>query len=175
LARYLGIPAGDLSFCLNAHGKPALVPGSGAGDLRFNLSHSHGLALFAFAFRREVGVDLEYVHSFPNRDRVADRFFSAQEVTALRELPQSTQTEAFFQCWTRKEAYIKARGGGLSISLASFAVPLAPYQLTSLPIIGHDYSDADRWSLRALAPADGYVAAVAAEGMDWSLSLFQWS
>jgi 4'-phosphopantetheinyl transferase len=175
LARYLETPAGDFSFCLNAHGKPALGPGSGAVDLRFNLSHSHGLALFAFASRREVGVDLEYVRPFPNQDRVAKRFFSAQEVTALQGLPPSAQSEAFFHCWTRKEAYIKARGGGLSIGLSSFAVSLAPDQMTDLPITSVDSTEAARWSLRAIAPGDGYAAAIAAEGADWSLSLFQWA
>jgi 4'-phosphopantetheinyl transferase len=174
LARYLGTPGGDLRFCCNAHGKPALVPGSGAEDLRFNLSHSHRLALFAFAFRREVGVDLEYVRPSLTDDPLPERFFSTQEVIALRALPESAQTEAFFNCWTRKEAYIKARGRGLSISLASFAVSLAPAQLTNLPITGNDGPEAGRWSLRALAPGQGYVAAIAAEGADWSLALWQW-
>jgi 4'-phosphopantetheinyl transferase len=121
-----------------------------------------------------VGVDLEYVRPSLTDDRLAERFFSAQEVTALRALPESAQTEAFFNCWTRKEAYIKARGRGLSISLASFAVSLAPAQLTNLPITGNDGPEAGRWSLRALAPGQGYVAAIAAEGADWSLALWQW-
>ena len=174
LARYLGTRAGDLRFCCNAHGKPALVPGSGTEDLRFNLSHSHRLALFAFAFRHEVGVDLEYVRPFLTNDRLAERFFSPQEVTALRALPESARTEAFFHCWTRKEAYIKARGKGLGLDLASFAVSLAPSQLTNLLITCNDGPEAGRWSLRALTPGDGYVAAIAAEGKDWSLALWQW-
>ncbi len=175
LARYMGTPAGDLRFCTNAHGKPALIPGSGAQDLRFNLSHSHGLALFAFALGREVGVDLEYVRPSGTDDRVAERFFSAREVMALRTLPKSAQAEAFFHCWTRKEAYIKARGEGLSIGLNSFAVSLAPDQMTNLSITRSDGSEAGGWSLRALAPGDGYVSAVVAEGADWSLALWQWA
>jgi 4'-phosphopantetheinyl transferase len=175
LARYLGTRPGDLRFCRQAHGKPALAPGSGGEDLRFNLSHSQSLALFAFALRREVGVDLEYVRPSQTDGRLAERFFSPQEVAALRALPESAQTEAFFHCWTRKEAYIKARGGGLSIGLASFAVSLAPGQLANLPITAHDGPEAGTWSLRALAPGGGYVGAVAAEGADWSLALWQWS
>jgi 4'-phosphopantetheinyl transferase len=175
LARYLRTPADDLRFCTNAHGKPALIPGNGTQDLRFNLSHSHGLALLAFAFDREVGVDLEYVRPSRTDDGVAERFFSAEEVAALRALPESAQTEAFFHCWTRKEAYIKARGGGLSIDLTRFTVSLAPTPMTNLPITAHDGHEASGWSLRALAPADGYVAAVAAEGADWSLALWQWA
>jgi 4'-phosphopantetheinyl transferase len=174
LARYLGTPAGNLSFCYNAHGKPALAPGCGTEDLRFNLSHSHGLALFAFAFRREVGVDLEYIRSSLTEDRLAERFFSTQEATTLRALPEKDQTRAFFNCLTRKEAYIKARGGGLSIGLSSFAVSLAPGQLTNLLITSRDGRELTGWSLRALAPGDGYVAAVAAEGTDWSPALWQW-
>jgi len=174
LARYLGVKAGDLRFCTNAHGKPALDPGSGTADLRFNLSHSQGLALFAFALRREVGVDLEFVRPSLRDDRLAERFFSPQEVAALRALPPDAQTEAFFHCWTRKEAYIKARGEGLSINLASFAVSLAPDALTSLPITAIDDPEAGRWSLRALNPGGGCVGAIAAEGADWSLSLWQW-
>jgi 4'-phosphopantetheinyl transferase len=174
LARYLRIPAGDLSFCCNAHGKPALLPGSGVEDWRFNLSHSDRLALFAFAFRREVGVDLEYVRPSRADHCLAERFFSAQEVSVLRALPESAQTEAFFHCWTRKEAYIKARGGGLSIGLSSFAVSLAPDQLTNLSIACHDGPEPGRWSLRALPPGAGYVAALTAEGADWSLALWQW-
>ena len=174
LARYLGTRAGDLRFCCNAHGKPALVPGSGTEDLRFNLSHSHRLALFAFAFRHEVGVDLEYVRPSLPDDRLAERFFSPQEVTRLRALPERAQTEAFFHCWTRKEAYIKARGEGLGIGLASFTVSLALGQLTDLLITNDDGLEAGRWSLRALAPGDGYVAAIAAEGKDSSLALWQW-
>ena len=173
LARYLGTPAGDLRFCRQARGKPALAPGSGGEGLRFNLSHSQRLALFAFALRREVGIDLEYVRPSPTDDRLAERFFSTQEVTALRALPERAQTEAFFHCWTRKEAYIKARGGGLSIGLTSFAVSLAPGQLTNLLITRHGDPEAGRWSLRALAPGGGYVAAIAAEGADWSLALWQ--
>jgi 4'-phosphopantetheinyl transferase len=174
LARYLGNPACDLRFCYGARGKPALAPGNATEDLRFNLSHSQGLALFAFALRREVGIDLEYVRPSLTNDRLAERFFSPQEVTALRALPESVQTEAFFHCWTRKEAYIKARGGGLGIALASFAVSLAPGQMTNLLITSDDTLEAGRRSLRALAPGGGCVAAIAAEGKDWSLALWQW-
>jgi 4'-phosphopantetheinyl transferase len=174
LARYLGRPAGDVRFSFNAHGKPALAPSGGTGDLRFNLSHSHGMALFAFADRYEVGVDLEHVRPMPANERLVERFFSPQEVAALRALPEDAQSEAFFHCWTRKEAYIKARGGGLSISLASFTVSLAPSELNNLPVTGDDDPEASGWSLRALAPGEGYVGAVAARGTDWRPALWQW-
>ena len=174
LARYLGIPAGELRLCCGALGKPALALGGRDQDLRFNLSHSQGLALLAFALRREVGVDLEYVRPSLKDDRLAERFFSPREVAALRALPESFRTEAFFHCWTRKEAYIKARAGGLSIGLRSFTISLAPGQLANLLITSDVESEAGRWSLRALTPGGGYVAAIAAEGTGWSPTLWQW-
>ena len=175
LASYLGARAGDLRFHSNAHGKPALLPGSGTEDLRFNLAHSHGRALFAFAVGREVGVDLEYVEPARADHHLAERFFSPQEVTMLRTLPESVQTDAFFHCWTRKEAYLKARGEGLGCGLARFTVSVTPSQQTDLLLESNDSAEAGRWSLRALAPGDGYVGAVAAEGKDWSLALWQWT
>ena len=174
LARYLGTSPRDLRFTYNPQGKPAFMPASGTEDLRFNMSHSHRMGLFAFAHRREIGVDVEHVRPSLTNDQLPERFFSPQEVAELRALPRSAQTDAFFRCWTRKEAYIKARGGGLSIDLSSFAVSLAPSPLTFLPIIGFDGPEAGRWLLRALEPGDGYAAAVVAEGSDWSLALWQW-
>ena len=173
LARYLGAPAGDFRFCVNAHGKPALDFGGGSVELHFNLTHSHNVALFAFTLSGEVGVDVEYIRPSHREMDLAERFFSPQEVDVLRTLPKSSQREMFFHCWTRKEAYIKARGAGLSINLASFTVSLAPDTCTHLPITGHDGPEAGRWCLRPLAPGEGYVGAVAAEGADWSLKLLQ--
>jgi 4'-phosphopantetheinyl transferase len=175
LARYIGVPARHLRFSTNTHGKPSLLLTPGMADLRFNVSHSHGMALFAFALGREVGVDVEKVRPAGNEDRLAERFFSPREVAALRALPAGAQTEGFFHCWTRKEAYVKARGEGLSINLASFYVPLAAGELTALSISSNDDPEAARWSLRELAPGNGYVGAVASEGTDWSLHLWQWT
>jgi 4'-phosphopantetheinyl transferase len=175
LARYLGTEAGDFRFQLNDHGKPALGTGQETADMRFNLSHSQDIALFAFAWRCEVGVDVEYIRPAVGDKGLAERFFSTQEVAALRALPKDAQNEAFFNCWTRKEAYVKARGRGLSINLASFAVSLAPTQMTNVPIIGIDDSEAVRWSFRSLAAGTGYAAAIVAEGSAWTLSLWQWT
>src|SRR6202041_2760043 len=94
--------------------------------LQFNVSHSHGLALFAFAVAQQVGVDVEMVRADFAGEKIAERFFSSQEVRALRSLPAAVQDDGFFLCWTRKEAYIKARGEGLQIPLKSFHVSLTP-------------------------------------------------
>lgn len=172
LARYLGTLPGSLIFSLNAHGKPSLMPVDGAADLRFNLSHSQDAAVFAFALGREVGVDLERIRPSKNERALAKRFFSPSEVGALESLPESEQLRAFFRCWTRKEAYIKARGGGLTIGLTSFSVSLATRAKEILPIVCHDGSDSGQWWLRAFDPGAGFEGAVAAEGPDWSIALW---
>ena len=174
LGRYLGVAPGELRFRYNHQGKPALAPGSAGQDLRFNISHSQGLALFAFALGRDLGVDLEYVQPSLRSDELAERFFSAQEIAALRSFPQNAQTEMFFHCWTRKEAYIKARGEGLDIGLDSFSVSLESGGSDNPSIVSDVCTDARRWSLRPLAPDKGYVGAVAVEGAGWSLALWQW-
>jgi len=173
LARYLRTPARGFQFSLNAHGKPALAPGSEVADVRFNLSHSGDLALFAFTMSRDVGVDVECLRPLDRAMDLAERFFSPNEVEEIRTLPVEFQHQLFFQCWTRKEAYIKARGLGLSISLSSFSVPIDSHLNAYLPIVDHGDTEARRWRLRALKPSDGYVAAVATEGTDWSLDLWQ--
>jgi 4'-phosphopantetheinyl transferase len=132
MAQYLGVPAAELRFCANTHGKPSRFPSEGAEDLRFNVSHSHGLALFTFALHREVGVDLERVRPSGKEESLAERSFSPQEIAVLRTLPTGAQAEGFFHCWTRKEAYIKARGKGLSIELSSFAPSLLGVVMSAL-------------------------------------------
>jgi 4'-phosphopantetheinyl transferase len=110
LSRYLNRPARDFRFTYTAYGKPALV----SDELRFNVSHSHQLALFAFAWQRDLGVDVEYIKPDFGTMDIAESTFSLHEFAALRALSPDQQTDAFFNCWTRKEAYIKAIGEGLS-------------------------------------------------------------
>jgi 4'-phosphopantetheinyl transferase len=151
-----------------------LTPDPCSSSLRFNLSHSHSLALYAITHQRELGVDLEFIRPEVVEEPIAERFFSAAEVAALRALPASIQPEAFFNCWTRKEAYIKARGEGLTIPLDAFEVSLAPEEPAALLSVNGDPAEAARWSLQALAPGPGYVAAVAVEGQDWQLRCWEW-
>jgi len=174
LGRYLKIDPGQLRFCYSAHGKPSLARGSGGDDLRFNLSHAVELALFAATRGREVGVDIERIRTDFADERVAEQFFSSREVTALRVLPGNMQPQAFFNCWTRKEAYIKARGEGLSLRLDQFEVSLAPGEHAALLSTSGDTQESFRWSLRELVTDPGYVAALAVEGSSWSLRCWQW-
>jgi 4'-phosphopantetheinyl transferase len=175
LSRYLGLDPTQLEFSYSSYGKPALTTSPGKDWLRFNLSHSHELALYAITYGREVGIDIEYMRDKVSSEAIAEHYFSPREVTVLRALPVSLRREAFFTCWTRKEAYIKARGEGLSFPLDHFDVSLVPGEPAALLHTLGDPHEASRWSLQALAPAMGYAAALAVEGHDWRLSCWQWA
>ncbi|MGD0207571.1 MAG: 4'-phosphopantetheinyl transferase superfamily protein [Verrucomicrobiota bacterium] len=174
LGGYLKRAPEGLSFCYGSHGKPAIAGESGGDAIRFNVSHSHGIALYAVTRGREVGVDLERIRFNLAVAEIAERFFSRREVAMLRALPTEEQREAFFRCWTRKEACLKARGEGLSLPLDQVDVSLAPGEPDAAPGTQPDSSDASRWSLQELAPAPGYVAALAVEGHGWRLACWQW-
>lgn len=169
LGRYLNRAAADVEFEYGPQGKPVLRTESSQKPVQFNVSHSHGVALLAFAIRRQVGVDVELVRPDFASGKIAERFFSEQEVLELRSLPPATQNEGFFLCWTRKEAYIKARGEGLQIALKSFHVSLTPGKAERLQA-----EDESCWSLRSLLPGPQYVGAIVAEGKDWQLRGWDW-
>ncbi|MGH8612917.1 MAG: 4'-phosphopantetheinyl transferase family protein [Gammaproteobacteria bacterium] len=169
LSRYLTIEPSDLRFCYNPYGKPMLAKEVDADGLRFNLSHSHGLVLYAVTRARELGIDIERIRPDVAYEQLAERFFSSREVAALRAVHASHRLEAFFNCWTRKEAYIKARGEGLSLPLDHFDVSLAPGEPATLLSTIDDPLATSRWSLRKLDLAPGYTAALAVEGHGWRL------
>lgn len=174
LSRYLDTEPSRLRFCYTDYGKPAVVKEFGGDEVCFNVSHSHGLALFAVTRGRELGVDLEWRRSGLVNDQIAEQFFSAQEIRVLHSLPRNIQDQAFFNCWTRKEAYIKAKGEGFSMPLDRFSVSLAPGEPAVLMSTEADPQEAARWSLRELFPAPGFVAAVAVKGDGWQLKCWQW-
>ena len=173
LARYLGVDAAVLRFVYGPRGKPALAEGAHA-DLRFNLSHSGDLALVAVTRGREVGVDVEADRPDFATEATARRFFSAAEVEAFLALPPASRHEAFFRCWTRKEAYIKALGDGLALPLDSFDVAIGEAATEILLATRPDPAEARRWRLAALAPGAGYAGAVAVEGQGWRLQCWDW-
>ncbi len=160
----------------NAFGKPDLSPEFG-NRLRFNLSHSAGLALVAIADASNVGVDLEYIRAQSDYADIARQFFSADEVDYLMAVPSPLFTEMFFTCWTKKEAYLKACGEGFAIPLNSFSVPMttdpAPTPV-DLQVASKGVVPAKRWSLYTLRPAPGYAGALAIEGTGWRLGQWQW-
>jgi 4'-phosphopantetheinyl transferase len=174
LGLYLNRAPKSFSFCYSSHGKPALACESGGDTIRFNMSHSHGVALYAVTRGREIGIDLEFIRCNLEAAQIAERFFSQSEIATLRALPPSLRKYAFFLCWTRKEAYIKARGEGLSIPLDQFDVSLTPGEPAELLTTRPDSDEALRWSLKELILGSGYVAALAVEGRGWTLRCWQW-
>lgn len=156
LGSYLRLPPQSLRFDARKFGKPCLRDQQ---DLHFNLTHSYGLALYAFASEREVGIDAEKIRPDFGGEEIAKRYFSEAEQEEFRELPAELRATAFFLCWTRKEAYIKAHGDGLQIPLASFDVSLTPGKPETLRT-----ADQQRWNLHSFTPASGYAAAIISGG-----------
>lgn len=171
LGDYLEIAPSKVEFCYAGHGKPQLT--STASKLKFNVAHSCSFALYAITLIGEVGVDLEHIRTdFPGDD-IAKRFFSDTEVACLSRLPAHARHEAFFNCWTRKEAFLKAKGTGLSAPLDQFDVTLAPEEPAAILRTRWDETEAARWSLITISVDSGYVSAVAVESYDWQLNCWQ--
>ena len=164
LGKYLDLPPDEIIFSYNEHGKPRLTPDQNQSDLRFNLSHSDELALFAFTMGRGIGVDVERIRPERSTRGIAERFFAPREVAALFALSDDQHTAAFFRCWTRKEAYLKAKGAGMSIPLDSFAVSLAPGAPTELLWVRDNPEEPSRWTLTTLSPDPAFAACAAIEG-----------
>ena len=174
LSCYLKTPATEIEFIYGVNGKPQLADSClQAQPLYFNLAHSAGLALYAFTHVGEIGVDLEQIRSELTGDDIARQFFSKSELACLTRLPSEVRQEAFFNCWTRKEAFIKAKGIGLSLALDQFDVTLAPNEPPALLWTGWDENEASRWSLKGIIAGPGYVGAVAVAGHDWELTCFE--
>ena len=152
------------------HGKPELAVASGDEGVMFNCSHSRGLALYAFAPGRRVGIDLEVVRHLPEAEAIAELCFSPRERSKLAALPRSRLDEAVLRGWTMKEAYAKAVGEGLTRPLDGVEVAVAPTEPPALHAIDGDRVAAGRWSLQTLSPEAGYVAALVAEGHGYELS-----
>ncbi len=160
LGQYLRADPASLALATAAYGKPYLSAPA-AADLQFNLSHDDDLALIAVARGRPVGVDLERVRPDVPMLAIAEQFFAPDEVETLRRLPAERRPAAFFAGWTRKEAFVKARGDGLSLRLDRFAVSLAPGERPALLRVDGDDDEPRRWTLLELPPVPGYAAALA--------------
>lgn len=167
LASYLSIEPAMVKFTYNTQGKPQL-----AGDsqpIEFNLAHSEGRALYAFALDVAVGIDLESQERDLEAEALAERFLSSAEYESLMALPIALRREAFLRAWTRKEAVIKALGLGLSFPLEEFTITLGPDEPARLVSIKDD--DAQAWSLISLEPAPGWLAALAFRARDCSIKI----
>ena len=175
LSYYTDVPATDVQFSYGPKGKPELSGSLDQSKIRFNLSHSSELALLALTRGLAIGVDIEWIKADFASDDIAERFFSNTEVQTLRSLPPDQRTEAFFSCWTRKEAYIKALGEGLSVPLDSFAVAFAPGMAAALLHVKVDPAEVKRWSMYNIPVSDGYKAAAVVQGKDHRLKQMEWT
>ncbi|MCD6296872.1 MAG: 4'-phosphopantetheinyl transferase superfamily protein [Deltaproteobacteria bacterium] len=163
VAPYLNTKPEDLEFQYGPYGKPALSGKFENTGTCFNMSHSHGLALYAVTSGQAVGVDIEKVRPDPDCIKIAERYFSPQEVEALRKLPKDQQRQGFFNCWTRKEAYLKAKGEGFSSPADQFQVSLTPGEPAALLDHRLDSKEVAKWSFEDLDVGPGYTAALAVE------------
>ena len=160
LGHYLAIEPRDVRFGHNAHGKPMLA-GQAQHRIAFNLARGGGLGLFAFTSAHPVGVDVEQLREFPEMRAMAGNTFSPGERAALEAVSPEDYLPAFYRCWTRKEAYLKARGTGLLTPLDSFDVEVAPDRPAALLRVSGDAAVPGKWTLLHLEPASGYVGALA--------------
>jgi 4'-phosphopantetheinyl transferase len=172
LAAYLGGAPEGVALRQSPFGKPVL---QGDHGIEFNLAHSEGCALLAVARRRRIGVDVEALRLGQSGMDVARRFFAPAEVARLSATPAEARALTFVRCWTRKEAYVKARGEGLSLPLQQFQVPLAPDATRALMASVDGPDEVARWSLRELVPAPGFLGALVVEGPIGTVTLLEWA
>ncbi len=163
LAARLGVRAESIELEYGAHGKPALSRRFADSDLHFNVSHCDDVAAYAFSCGHAIGIDLEAVRVISEADDIAARYFSRRENTTYRTLNPGDKPLGFFNCWTRKEAFVKALGDGLSIPLDRFDVTLAPGEPAKVLRVENTPGDDSGWRLDSLCPATGYVAAIASQ------------
>jgi len=158
LSFYLHIAPQEITFSYNSYGKPSLEK----RELSFNISNSHGMAIYGITCHRDIGIDIEHIPEDFSWKEIVNNFFSEKEIRSLYQIPAHLQKKAFFNGWTRKEAYIKAKGKGLSIALDSFDVSLTPGEPAELlEVRGEEKS---RWFLKEIILAPDYVSAIAVEG-----------
>lgn len=170
LARALGAEPGELQFQTGPHGKPRL---SGRAGPWFNLAHSGDWALLAISGDAEVGIDLEEMRDLPDLENVATAHFAPGELAALARLDPTLRRDAFYACWTRKEAYVKALGLGLLADLDRFEVSLDPAVPPAVLSINGSTKAAEGWQLRAFQPVAGFCATLAIEWPDVRLRGFR--
>jgi len=173
LARVLKTDPRNLDFSIGSKGKPSLAQPEEGKAVRFNLSHSHGIVLIAMTRDREVGVDVELIRDKTDHQRMAQRFFSPVECEQIEALDEADRQRAFFHCWTRKEAFLKATGMGITLALDSFDTAFWPAENAKLLATRWDENEAGKWSLMHLVPSPEHVGTVAIEGHGASLRTWQ--
>jgi len=161
LGERLGVAPAAVELVTTKYGKPSLGARYGTSDLAFNLSHSGSLAVYAFTGRRTVGVDIEHIREIPDAEGLATRFFSPREAEAFRAVAASSRRDlTFLACWTRKEAFVKAIGEGLSHPLDAFDVTIDPEAPARITRVGAETAGPLGWAMASFQPRDGYIGAV---------------
>jgi 4'-phosphopantetheinyl transferase len=174
LGSYLETTPSQLQFIYNPQGKPALTSFPERPLLHFNLTRSQDLALIAVTRACAVGIDVEWIHPINDAENIAARFFSPREAAELAAIPNGQREAAFYNLWTRKEAFLKATGEGITEKLGQIEVSFLPEQPAQIRSISGDSRAAADWTLTGFTPAPGYVAAVAAQAQGLKLSCWQW-
>lgn len=174
LGRYTSLLPQEVVFSYGSKGKPELSGGNEKG-IRFNLSHAEEIGLLAVSQGLTVGIDVESVRPDFGGQEIAERYFAAGEVRHLLSLPPEQRADAFFSCWTRKEAYIKALGEGLSAPLDSFEVAFGPDRPAALLAVQVDPRELARWRMYDIETADSYKAALVVEGTQHQLRHMRWT
>ena len=174
LSSYVGMPPNEIIFTYGCHGKPRLKRQDGQPAVEFNLAHSAGTAIYALTRDRPVGVDIESWQSDFPVEEVAKNFFSSAELAALQALPRKLRVEAFFKCWTRKEAFIKALGDGLSCPLADFDVSVMPGEPARLLRVGWAPEETSRWCMKDIDGVPGFSAALVLSGSQCRMHVSRW-
>jgi 4'-phosphopantetheinyl transferase len=175
LGGYLAIESDRLRFAYDAFGKPHLAGELPLTSVNFSISHSNDWGLFGFVRGHKIGVDLERINTDIDIESLARRYFCQSELQALHSLPSEQQRESFYSGWTRKEAYLKGRGVGLSYGLDRVEVSLAPGEPAVILSAFDDPHVSQRWTLQHLSPAPGFIGAVAVETSDIRFLCFQWA
>lgn len=169
LGNYLGLYPAHIRFEYGSNGKPTLAPDTG---LQFNVTHSGDIAAVAVTAGCGIGIDLEQVRTLPDLEQIAERFLCSDEAAEIHSLPAGEREKAFFTCWTRKEAYVKATGVGLSKPLKSFHITVKPDAPAKLVLLEHETTSSKSWTLHDLRLAPGYAGAVAYGDEQRPLSIF---
>jgi 4'-phosphopantetheinyl transferase len=175
LASYLDCAPDEVQFVYGANGKPALAGQFAESRLHFNLAHSENLALIAVTLLGAVGIDVEEIRPVSDADELVERFFSPRENAQFQQLSTEQKDVAFFNLWTRKEAWLKATGEGIGHSLNRVEVTFLPGEAASLLALPEGVLSKDEWVLRELLPAGGFVGAVALPNVRSSICNFQFS
>jgi len=175
LGSYLNKRPEKICFEYSSHGKPMLAHNPGDDNICFNLSHSGAFALYAVTLRKKIGIDIESIRDNVSVEQVAQQFFSQNEIRSLEKIDINKRSELFFQYWTRKEAFLKARGEGISFPMEQCDISLINGRVLS-PVTAQDNNrEVSRLYVQDLFPGNGYAAAIAIEGGDWNISCLHYS